>query len=63
MFEYAKTILSKVSFSSELFSKELRKCINWVEKEKLEDLRIWCYSNFKEIYPDILDQAFKGIAA
>ncbi len=63
MFEYAKTILSKVSFSKELFSKELKKCINWVEKDQLEDLRIWCYSNFKDIYPEILDQAFSGKAA
>jgi len=63
MFDYAKTILSKVSFSRELFGKELLKCINWVEKEKRDDLRTWCYSNFKDIYPDILDEAFKGVAA
>jgi hypothetical protein len=63
MLDYAMTILSKVSFSSELFSKELRKCINWVEKEKLQDLKKWCYSNYGEIYHDILDNAFSGKAA
>lgn len=63
MLEYAKTILSKVSFSRKLFGKELRKCINWVEKENLNELRIWCYTNFKDLYPDILDEAFDDLAA
>ena len=63
MFEYAKVILPKVSFSKELFSKELSKCINWVESDQLQNLRNWCYENFKEMYPDVLADAFAGIAA
>ncbi|QIA09367.1 hypothetical protein [Draconibacterium halophilum] len=63
MLEYAKVILPKVSFSRELFSKELAKCINWVEQNQLPKLRNWCYENFKELYPDVLADAFADIAA
>ncbi|MEZ5104679.1 MAG: hypothetical protein R2757_09310 [Draconibacterium sp.] len=63
MLEYAKVILPKVSFSKELFRKELIKCINWVDKSEVQDLRIWCIKNFRELYPDVLDEAFSDIAA
>ncbi|HYQ59224.1 MAG TPA: hypothetical protein VEP89_17900 [Draconibacterium sp.] len=63
MLEYAKVILPKVSFSKELFRKELAKCINWVEPDQLQNLRNWCYENFKEMYPDVLAEAFADIAA
>ena len=63
MFEYAKIILPKVSFSRELFEKELIKCINWVDKSKRPELYAWCHQNFSEIYPDIISRAFAGIAA
>lgn len=63
MLEYAKTILPKVSFSKNLFGKELKKCIQWVEKEEIEELYNWCYENFGEIYPDVISEAFANIAA
>lgn len=63
MLEYAKIILPKVSFSPELFQKELQKCINWVEQDQLQELHDWCYLNFSESYPDILAKAFANIAA
>ncbi len=63
MFEYAKIILPKVSFSRELFEKELIKCINWVEKDRRQELFTWCYENFNEVYPNIISRAFAGIAA
>jgi hypothetical protein len=52
-----------VSFSKELFAKELRKCINWVEKDQINELYAWCYENFNTTYPDVLSKAFSGIAA
>lgn len=63
MLEYAKIILPKVSFSKELFVKELNKCINWVEKDQINELFAWCSENFKETYPDVILKAFSGIAA
>jgi len=62
MLEYAKVILPKVSFSRELFRKELLKCINWVKEDEVGELRSWCFENFSEIYPEILYEAF-GIKA
>jgi hypothetical protein len=63
MFEYAKVILPKVSFSKQLFRKELNKCIHWVEPEQIRELYSWCNENFREMYPDVLKEAFAGVAA
>lgn len=63
MLEYAKVILPKVSFSRELFRKELNKCIDWVEENQVQELYSWCYQNFQKLYPDVLAEAFAGVAA
>ncbi|MBL7970241.1 MAG: hypothetical protein JNL03_01865 [Prolixibacteraceae bacterium] len=63
MLEYAKVILPKVSFSRELFRKELAKCINWVGESELDHLEEWCFENFNHMYPDILTRAFSMKAA
>lgn len=63
MIEYAKAILPKVTFSRELFQKELHKCIGWIEEDEIAELQKWCKENFSEIYPDILAEAFDNIAA
>ncbi len=63
MLEYAKVILPKVSFSRELFRKELAKCINWVGSSDIDQLKEWCFENFREMYPDILAEAFSQKAA
>lgn len=63
MLEYAKVILPKVSFSRELFRKELNKCISWVESNQLQELRDWCFKKFSNKYPVILAEEFSNIAA
>ena len=63
MLEYAKTILPNVSFSEELFRKELLKCIKWVDQKEIEELKVWCFSQFGKIYPLILEEAFSHHAA
>lgn len=63
MLEYAKVILPKVSFSRELFRKELIKCIKWVEEDQVQELYSWCYQKFQKMYPDVLAEAFADIAA
>ena len=63
MLEYARVILPKVSFSRDLFQKELEKCINWVGDSELVSLKEWCFENFNEVYADILAQAFAKKAA
>ncbi len=63
MLDYAKIILPKVSFSKELFKKELTKCIKWVEADEVQELHDWCYQNFQNNYADVLDEAFSCVAA
>lgn len=63
MLEYAKIILPKVSFSRDLFRKELKKCIDWIETDQLKDLYAWCIQKFQKMYPNILAEAFADIAA
>jgi hypothetical protein len=63
MLEYAKVILPKVSFSRELFTKELKKCINWVEPNQVQELCSWCYEKFNKMYPNVLEKAFAEICS
>ena len=41
MFEYTKTILKKVSFSSDLFCKELEKALIRLLPYEVKELTIW----------------------
>ncbi|MEN8746338.1 MAG: hypothetical protein ABF302_00110 [Polaribacter sp.] len=41
MFEYTKTILKKVSFSSDLFCKELEKALTRLLPYEVKELTIW----------------------
>lgn len=41
MFEYSKTILKKVSFSSDLFCKELEKALERLLPHEINELTIW----------------------
>ena len=39
--DYTKTVLKKVSFDVELFSKELKKAVKRLLPFEIEELRIW----------------------
>lgn len=41
MFEYTKTVLKKVSFNADLFSKELEKALSSLLPYEVEELKIW----------------------
>ena len=41
MFEYTKTVLSKVSFDPVLFCKELQKAVTRLLPHEIEELRLW----------------------
>ena len=58
MLEYFKTILAKVSFDRKLFEKELRKAIKSLVAEELEELKMWCYEHFGDIYRLVIDRQF-----
>ena len=59
MLEYTKLILRKVSFSKELFGKELKKSIKWLKKEEIIVLQSWCIITFGDIYGDVIQETFK----
>ena len=63
MLDYAKVILPKVSFSKELFRKELAKCIRCVDPADVQKFHDWCFQNFNDVYPDVLEEEFSHIAA
>lgn len=44
MYEYTKTILSKVSFDATLFCKEVQKAVQRLLPHELEDLKIYINS-------------------
>jgi hypothetical protein len=58
MVNYFKTILARVSFDAKLFEKELRKAINQLIAEELEELKKWCYSNYSGQYELVLNRCF-----
>ena len=62
MLDYAKIILPMVSFSKQLFRKELTKCLQWLEPTEVQELHDWCYENFKDKYSDALEEVFSFIA-
>jgi len=62
MLNYIKTILSKVSFSQELFEKELKKAIAMLASTELSELKDWCYAKFGHVYNSIINRCFVNVA-
>ncbi len=62
MLEYTKTVLQKVSFNRELFSKELRKAFKWLQKEELVVLHAWCLVTFNDTYRDVIREVFRNLS-
>jgi len=58
MLEFSKQILQKVSFDRQLFSKELKKAIQWLKQEEATVLKIWCLATFGHVYTDVIADAF-----
>jgi len=58
MLNYVKTVLTKVSFDSRLFEKELRKAIRMLIAEEVNELKRWCYASFSKQHEAILNRCF-----
>jgi hypothetical protein len=52
MFDYTLTILERVSFDVNLFSRELQKAIERLLPYEIEELKIW-FGNFTEQKPEL----------
>lgn len=48
MFDYTKTVLSKVSFDVNLFCKELKKALTRLLPYEVEELKVWIDSLIKQ---------------
>nr|WP_236032647.1 hypothetical protein [Algoriphagus pacificus] len=59
MIEYVKTILQKVSFSTYLFERELRKGLRLILPTEFEEFRVWCYDTFGKIHQSTLNRYFQ----
>ncbi len=55
MLELSKKILHKVSFDKQLFKKELKKSLYWLNKKDGNSLKIWCLSAFSQYKSTIID--------
>ena len=53
MFEYTKTVLKKVSFSVELFTRELEKAVTRLLPYEIDELRLWLV-NFTKQKPELV---------
>lgn len=58
MLNYVKKVLTKVSFDARLFEKELRKAINMLIGDDIQELKLWCYTRFGNQYGTILNRCF-----
>ena len=58
MFEYTKQILTKVSFDSTLFRKELIKAMRVLRNDERRLLKIWCMGTFAA-YSGIVMEVFR----
>ncbi|MBI4646573.1 MAG: hypothetical protein HY738_08280, partial [Bacteroidia bacterium] len=54
MLEYTKSVLQKVSFSRDLFEKELLKSFKWLNSEEVIQLNLWVSQVFGQKYEDII---------
>jgi hypothetical protein len=61
MLEYVKTILTKVSFDTALFEKELRKALRMLIRDEVHELRNWCYDHFKGKHQQIVQRCFASV--
>ena len=53
MFEYTKTVFKKVSFSVELFTRELQKAVTRLLPYEIDELRLWLI-NFTKQKPELV---------
>ncbi len=51
MLEYCKQILKAVHFDQQLFKKEYRKSLKWLQRPDVSELKSWIRNEFKSTQP------------
>ena len=62
MLDHQKIILRNVIDDRELFLKELKKSITWLEEEDIKKLYLWLRSNFWDTHKETLRMIFRKVA-
>ena len=60
MLGLSKKVLKGVSFDKYLFSKELRKSINYMKKDDLTKFYVWCLASFA-MYNELIVETFDSV--
>jgi hypothetical protein len=63
MLDHQKYILENVVDDRELFRKELKKSISWLEPDDVKKLYLWLKANFWKSHKDLLLSVSKKVAA
>ena len=58
MLEHQKLVIKGVSYNKYLFKKEVEKSLLWLGETDKRELKKWIEKNFKDLYPDIIDNVF-----
>jgi len=58
MLEYQKIIIQKLSFSNELFKKELIKTLGYIHPEELGKFKFWVNDNFYHTHYKEIKEVF-----
>ncbi len=60
MLEYTKMVLQKVSFDKNLFTKELKKSLQWLHTGEAIALQTWLIASFA-MYSDVIKDVFEKV--
>lgn len=58
MLDHQKMVLRNVCNDPNLFRKELRKSLHWLENPERSKLLLWLKANFGEDYPELISEAY-----
>ena len=61
MLDHQKTVLAQVIENDEIFVKELRKSVCWLEQNELRNLYIWLQEKYRTSHAGIINSIIKGI--
>ncbi len=60
MLEVQKKVIENLCHDKELFKKEIKKSMKWLNKKETELLRQWLYARFWETHQKEITMAFKN---
>ena len=61
MLEYTKSLLLKVSFDRNLFQKELKKSLKWLNQNDKAKLKYWSILIFSPVYEKEIIEIFQPL--